>query len=530
MIAWIPGSAPSTAGNASTSAASPLRQSFGAAAAVIPSTPPSRAATAAGSSTLLDEHVERLQHARRDPGRPEGVAADDCIALSGDVLHLGLVRVQLKAVEDEHAGDQEPNCRNGYRPRVDESRPAPPRPVFGVTAVDQPLRQQAETVDPCAEHRQQRREQRDRREHRYRRDQHSADADRADERHRQDDQREQSDRDGRARDDHGLAGVRHRLDECRLHVSPLAQLVAEAEDHEQRVVDRDTEADERDQELHDDRHVRDVGEEPDEREGVENRGHGDRDRQQDRGQRSEDEEEDHERAEPADERLDEEARATRVAVLVRLHDRVVAGDVDFGARGQSALRRSEDCLGAALGVDVRRAGRVELHEGRVPVVRDVRGAACREERARPRAGTCLERSFHRRGNRFALGRVALGFEHDDVRRAIAGPEPIERPLVRLVGRVAGDRERLEPTLRHLGGGEAAEDGERQPGQDDGLAVVGGGVSEASEHGNSFSKDSPQDRLRAASPQSVVRRSLGRRKSAICIDFGRVFNSGRAAYA
>ena len=198
---------------------------------------------------------------------------------------------------------------------------------------------------------------------------------------------------------------------------------------------------------------------------------------------------------------------------------------------QSALRRGEDRLGAALGADVRRAGRVDLHEGRVPVVRDVRGAACREERARPRAGTCLERSCHRRANRFALRRVALGLEHDDVRRAIAGPEPIERPLVRLVGRVAGDRERLEPALRHLGGGEAAEDGERQPGQDDGLAVVGGGVSEASEHGNScFEVTAPQDRLRAASPQSAVGRSLGRRKSASCIDFGRVFNRGRAAYA
>ena len=49
MIGWIAGSAPSTAGNASTSAALPLCQSIGAAAAVMPSTAPSRAATAAGS-------------------------------------------------------------------------------------------------------------------------------------------------------------------------------------------------------------------------------------------------------------------------------------------------------------------------------------------------------------------------------------------------------------------------------------------------------------------------------------------------
>ncbi len=83
----------------------------------------------------------------------------------------------------------------------------------------------------------------------------------------------------------------------RLHVLALAELVAEAEDHQERVVDRDPEPDERDQELDDDRDVRDVGEDPDEREGVEDRGDRDGDRHQHRRQRPEDEEEDHERAE-----------------------------------------------------------------------------------------------------------------------------------------------------------------------------------------------------------------------------------------
>ena len=44
-------------------------------------------------------------------------------------------------------------------------------------------------------------------------------------------------------------------DERRLDVVAFAQLVAEAEDHQQRVVDRDAEPDERDQELDDDRDV-----------------------------------------------------------------------------------------------------------------------------------------------------------------------------------------------------------------------------------------------------------------------------------
>ena len=82
-------------------------------------------------AAVLDEHVERFQHARRDPGRGESVAAHDRVARAGDVLQLGLVRIQLEAVEDEHAGDREPDRRNRYRPRVDESRPATPEPSSG---------------------------------------------------------------------------------------------------------------------------------------------------------------------------------------------------------------------------------------------------------------------------------------------------------------------------------------------------------------------------------------------------------------
>jgi hypothetical protein len=61
-------------------------------------------------------------------------------------------------------------------------------------------------------------------------------------------------------------------------------------------------------------------------------------------------------------------------------------------------------------------------------------------------------------------------------------------------------------------------------------VVGGGVSEASEHGNSYSADSPQDRLRrrvAAIGHTAI---VGPTKVGGVIDFGRVFNRGRAAYA
>jgi len=51
------------------------------------------------------------------------------------------------------------------------------------------------------------------------------------------------------------SGVGHRLDKGCLDILAFAQLVAEAKDHQQRIVDRDAEADERDQELDDDRDV-----------------------------------------------------------------------------------------------------------------------------------------------------------------------------------------------------------------------------------------------------------------------------------
>ena len=82
----------------------------------------------------------------------------------------------------------------------------------------------------------------------------------------------------------------------------MAELLAEAEDHQQRVVDRNAEADERDEELDDDRDIGDVGQRPDEvkvvridvaaiSSGIE-----------DRGQRPEDEQQDDQRADAADQR------------------------------------------------------------------------------------------------------------------------------------------------------------------------------------------------------------------------------------
>ena len=244
-------------------------------------------------ASVLDEDVERLDHAGGDPCRGELVATRDRRAGAGEVLHLRLARVQLRSQAREHGNDRDADSRDRDRAPEHEARPAAPGAVFGMAACRSRRRGITRTrltlVPSTASIAGSKRE---RGEHRDDRDQHAADAHRAEQRQRQDDHREEPDRHGRAGDDHRVAGVGHRLDERRLDVVPLAELVAEAEDHQQRVVDRDAEADQRDQELHDDRDVGDVGQRPDEREGVEDRRDRDDERHQHCGQRPEDEEQD----------------------------------------------------------------------------------------------------------------------------------------------------------------------------------------------------------------------------------------------
>src|SRR5207237_3530164 len=87
--------------------------------------------------------------------------------------------------------------------------------------------------------------------------------------------------------------------------------------------------------------------------------------------------------------------------------------------------------------------------------------------------------------RAALRPVSGRVEHEHVRRAHADAEGVQRPLVGLVGRAARDREALEPAFRDLAGGEAAEEGEYEPGADDGVTVTSDDVSETGEQACSF---------------------------------------------
>src|SRR2546423_13270162 len=71
-------------------------------------------------------------------------------------------------------------------------------------------------------------------------------------------------------------------------------------------------------------------------------------------------------------------------------------------------------------------------------------------------------------------------EDDDVRRPDAGAELLQRPLVRLVGGLARDREALVPALRDLTRGEGAEECQHDPGDDHLPAMSSRQVSEFSE--------------------------------------------------
>src|SRR5581483_4135561 len=76
--------------------------------------------------------------------------------------------------------------------------------------------------------------------------------------------------------------------------------------------------------------------------------------------------------------------------------------------------------------------------------------------------------------------VAGSAVDDEIRRAQAAAEGVERALVRLVRLLAGDREALVPALRDLAGGEAAEEREDDPRADDVPPAAGDDVCEAGE--------------------------------------------------
>jgi hypothetical protein len=171
--------------------------------------------------------------------------------------------------------------------------------------------------------------------------------------------------------------VRHRLDECLLLVAAVVELLPEPEDHQQRVVDRHAEADQRDEELDDERHVGHVGQRVDGAEGGQDRDRRRHQRHGDRRQRAEDEEQHEQRADAADQNLDENARPAAAADV--LLQRVAAREVRRHARWRVRLRRRTHRLDVQIRGEPGLAGAVDLRESRVTVLRDVGARAGREE-------------------------------------------------------------------------------------------------------------------------------------------------------
>ena len=226
---------------------------------------------------------------------------------------------------------------------------------------------------------------------------------------------------------------------------------------------------------------RDVRQQPDQRERVEDRGDRHEDRNHHRGQGPEDEEQDDRRAEPADQRLGEHARTVRVATL-RLVERVATGQVDIDARRNGLRERVPNLAHEVLGVESLLSGRVEGRERRAPVVGDVRLVPVRRvERRNAEVGELRGNVADGDGHVVVRRDVVFGAEHDHVRRLGAGAEGLQRALVRLVGRVARDREFLQPAGGDRAGGVRAEHRQAEPGCDEPPPSSHDDVGEPLEH-------------------------------------------------
>ena len=140
--------------------------------------------------------------------------------------------------------------------------------------------------------------------------------------------------------------------------APVRALLAPARDHEQRVVDRDAEADQRDQELDDRRDVGELGEAEQQQERGHDRDdrHDDRD---DRQERREHEDQHDQRAESAEHRLEQHARA--VAVLAAVLESASKPVRCTGA--PATVAPSSAALARLLGVGVLAEGGVRVRAG-----------------------------------------------------------------------------------------------------------------------------------------------------------------------
>ena len=240
----------------------------------------SAAATFCRVGPAVDEDLVREQRALADPGALErlepGLGARPTSRSSRRRRSPSCSRTRRRE-RDDH---QQPGARR--RPAAARHGLGPARPGAARLVVGALVR----PVEPRPERRQHDRQQRDRDGGRDERDQHPAVAHRAQERHRQREQREQPDGDGEAAEHDGAAGGLHRPLHGLVARVAVRALLAPARDHQQRVVDRHAQPDQRDQELHDRRDGGQLGEPEQQHEAGHDRhdGHHQRDDRQRRGE------------------------------------------------------------------------------------------------------------------------------------------------------------------------------------------------------------------------------------------------------
>ncbi len=193
----------------------------------------------------------------------------------------------------------------------------------------------------------------------------------------------------------------------------------------------------------------------------------------------EDEEQDHERTGAADQRLGENARPLAAAGR-GLIDRVSSGERSLDAGRSRRLQPRADLFDMRRRGETGSSGRVDLGERRVPVLGDIGAAAGGPERGDAGARVDLRCGGDRSLDAGRLRHVAGAVEYGDERRLLARAERLERSLIRLVRRVAGNREALEPTLRDLTGRKRAEQRQQHPDADHGTPATDDQVGEARE--------------------------------------------------
>ncbi len=292
-----------------TSAAPSRRQSGGATAALDTLDTGERLGDGVGIPSA-HECFEGGERPGAYPGVLEALERGACGARLGQRLRAGIAELDREG----GAGEDDENGHGGAGgdPAMADDGPGPGGPgAAGAIFPAAPW-----PVEPRPDRGQDDRQEGGRDRDADQRDQQPGDPEAAEKRNGESEEYEERDRHRGAAEDDGRAGVRHRVPDGDLVAdSSLPMLLAPAHHDEERVVDRDPEPEQRDDELRGDRDVGDLGERPDQQE----RGRdGDRRHEQghDRHERREDEREDDERAGARHQDLHENADA-RAGLLAR---------------------------------------------------------------------------------------------------------------------------------------------------------------------------------------------------------------------